>query len=36
MSYNQEGYEFKMTQALNCLNDAIALTYSSVNHFLFV
>ncbi|GAA5253099.1 DUF5424 family protein [Candidatus Rickettsia kedanie] len=34
MSYNQEGYEFKMTQAFNCLNDTIALTYSSVNHFL--
>lgn len=34
MSYNQEGYEFKMTQAFNCLNDAIALTYSSGNHFL--
>ncbi|MFP3012619.1 MAG: DUF5424 family protein [Rickettsia sp.] len=33
MSYNQERYEFKMTQAFNCLNDAIALTYSSVNHF---
>ncbi|ALA62305.1 DUF5424 family protein [Rickettsia amblyommatis] len=34
MSYNQEGYEFKITQAFNCVNDAIALTYSSVNHFL--
>ncbi|WP_395477274.1 DUF5424 family protein [Rickettsia endosymbiont of Pantilius tunicatus] len=30
MSYNQEGYEFKITQAFNCLNDAIVLTYSSV------
>lgn len=34
MSYNQERYEFKMTQAFSCLNNAIALTYSSVNHFL--
>ena len=29
MSYNQEGYEFKMTQAFNCLNNAIALTAPS-------